>query len=128
MHLLKVSFIYELQFFTLFLHQYLNLLTYISFLTDILWSSFWCIFLFLIQNGKLLRSLKSHTAAVVSLNWEEDAPVQLVWFTFINLIKMLWNFAYLVTFMFYHILKFSTYILYIVQAHFFLSICTTLTV
>ena len=24
------------------------------------------------QNGKLLRSLKSHTVAVVCLNWEED--------------------------------------------------------
>lgn len=27
------------------------------------------------QNGKLLRSLKSHTVAVVSLNWEEDGQM-----------------------------------------------------
>lgn len=25
-----------------------------------------------LQNGKLLRSIKSHTVAVVCLNWEED--------------------------------------------------------
>lgn len=25
------------------------------------------------QNGKLLRSIRSHNAAVVCLNWEEDA-------------------------------------------------------
>ncbi|XVF40588.1 hypothetical protein PTKIN_Ptkin01aG0126000 [Pterospermum kingtungense] len=28
-----------------------------------------------VENGKLLRSLKSHTVAVVSLNWEEDGQV-----------------------------------------------------
>ncbi|KAL3740385.1 hypothetical protein ACJRO7_021636 [Eucalyptus globulus] len=28
-----------------------------------------------VENGKLLRSLKSHAAAVVCLNWEEDAQV-----------------------------------------------------
>lgn len=28
--------------------------------------------LFVKQNGRLLRSLKSHTAAVLCLNWEED--------------------------------------------------------
>lgn len=31
--------------------------------------------LYFLQNGKLLRSLKSHTVAVVSLNWEEDGQV-----------------------------------------------------
>ncbi|KAK9936262.1 hypothetical protein M0R45_013111 [Rubus argutus] len=28
-----------------------------------------------VENGKLLRSLKSHTVAVVSLNWEEDGQM-----------------------------------------------------
>lgn len=50
-----------LNFFLLFSYAFLILLFFLLFNAR--------------QNGKLLRSLKSHTVAVVSLNWEEDGQM-----------------------------------------------------
>lgn len=40
-----------------------------------------------LQNGKLLKSIKSHTVAVVCLNWEEDGRPMGVFF-FVNLLDL----------------------------------------